>query len=244
MSPVPKTVPKTAMVLAAGLGKRMRPLTETRPKPLIEVAGRTLLDRGLDALAAAGVERAVVNVHYLGDQIVGHVAGRVAPAVTVSDERDRLLDSAGGIVRALPALGPDPFLILNADTFWIDRDGSDLTRLSLAWDGARMDILLMLASPENATGHSGGVDFRIAPDGRLTRAEGAEDGLIYAGVGILDPRIFAGARAEPHSLNLYFDRAIAAGRLWGQVMRGHWITVGTPEAIAAAEAAVARLSGS
>ena len=233
------------MVLAAGLGKRMRPLTEATPKPLIRIAGKALLDHGLDALAAAGVETAVVNVHHLGGQIVRHVAGRAAPAVAISDESDLLLDSAGGIVRALPLLGRDPFVILNADTFWIDRDGADLERLALAWDGARMDILLMLAPPGHATGHSGGADFRIAPDGRLTRAEGAEgaeDGLIYAGVGILDPRIFAGARAEPHSLNLYFDRAIAAGRLWGQVMRGHWITVGTPEAIPAAEAAVARFS--
>jgi len=228
-------MPKKAMVLAAGLGKRMRPLTDTMPKPLVVVAGRTLLDRGLDMLAAAGVETAVVNVHYLGGQIVGHVKTRAAPAIAISDERDRLLDSAGGIVAALPRLGSEPFLILNADTFWIDRDGSDL---------ARMDILLMLARTDNATGHSGGADFLIGPDGRLARAEGAAGGLIYAGVGILHPRIFAGAKAEPHSLNLYFDRAIAAGRLYGEVMRGHWVTVGTPDAIPAAEAAVARFSGS
>jgi MurNAc alpha-1-phosphate uridylyltransferase len=240
-------VPKTAMVLAAGLGKRMRPLTETTPKPLIKVAGKTLLDHGLDALAAAGVERAVVNVHYLGDQIVRHVAGRAVPTIAISDESDLLLDSAGGIVRALPVLGGDPFVILNADTFWIDRDGPDLERLALAWDGARMDILLMLAPLENATGHSGGTDFLIGPDGRLVRAntgEGAGTGLIYAGVGILHPRIFSVAAPEPHSLNLYFDRAIAAGRLYGEVMHGHWITVGTPEAIPTAEDAVARLSGS
>lgn len=236
-------VPKTAMVLAAGLGKRMRPLTDTMPKPLVAVAGRTLLDRGLDMLAAAGVEKAVVNVHYLGSQIVEHVRTRAAPAVAISDERDRLLDSAGGIVAALPRLGSEPFLILNADTFWIDRDGSDLERLALAWDGARMDILLMLARTDNATGHSGGTDFLIGPDGRLARAASAEDGLIYAGVGIVHPRIFAGAKVEPHSLNLYFDRAIAAGRLHGEVMRGHWVTVGTPDAIPAAEAAVLRFSG-
>lgn len=239
MSPVPKT----AMVLAAGLGKRMRPLTDTTPKPLIAVAGRTLLDRGLDALAAAGVEKVVVNVHYLGDQIVRHVALRSTPQIAVSDESDRLLDSAGGIVKALPLLGREPFLILNADTFWIDRDGSDLARLALAWDAARMDILLMLAPTDSATGHSGRADFLIGPDCRLARAHGAADGLIYAGVGILDPRIFADALPEPHSLNLYFDRAIAAGRLYGAVMRGHWITVGTPDAIAPAEAAIARLSG-
>ncbi len=235
-------VPKTAMVLAAGLGKRMRPLTDALPKPLVKIAGKTLLDRGLDALAEAGVEKAVVNVHYLGRQIVEHVKTRAAPRIVVSDESDRLLDSAGGIVRALPELGAEPFLILNADTFWIDRDGSDLERLALAWDGAEMDILLMLARPDDATGHSGSTDFLIAPDGRLARAAGVADGLIYAGVGILHPRIFAGAAAGPHSLNLYFDRAIAAGRLFGRVMRGHWITVGTPEAIRPAEAAVARFA--
>ncbi len=237
-------VPKTAMVLAAGLGKRMRPLTDATPKPLIEIAGRTLLDRGLDVLGSAGVEKAVINVHYLGNQIVEHVKGRASPSIVISDERDRLLDSAGGIVKALPQLGGEPFLILNADTFWIDRDGSDLERLALAWDGARMDSLLMLAPTDHATGHSDSTDFLIGPDGRLARARGAADGLIYAGVGILHPRIFAGAKAEPHSLNLYFDRAIAAGQLYGQVMRGHWVTVGTPEAIAPAEAAIARFSGS
>ncbi len=242
MTPEPQFVPKTAMVLAAGLGKRMRPLTDTVPKPLVKIAGKTLLDRGLDALAAAGVEKAVVNVHHLGGQIAAHVKTRAAPRIVISDESDLLLDSAGGIVRALPELGPQPFLILNADTFWIDRDGADLERLALAWDGEAMDILLMLARPDDATGHSGSTDFLTGPDGRLSRAKGSADGLIYAGVGILHPRIFAGARPQPHSLNLYFDAAIAAGRLFGQVMRSHWITVGTPEAIAPAEAAVARFA--
>jgi MurNAc alpha-1-phosphate uridylyltransferase len=231
--------PHVAMVLAAGLGKRMRPLTDTMPKPLIPVGGKTLLDRGLDTLAAAGVETAVVNVHYFGDQIVRHVAARGAPKVAVSDESDRLLDSAGGIVKALELLGEKPFFILNADTFWIDKGESNLDRLRLAWDGRRMDILLMLADPADATGHSGGTDFLVGPDGRLERAKGAPDGLIYAGAAITSPAIFAGAAAEPHSLNLYFDRAIAAGRLFGMRMSGHWITVGTPDAIAPAEAVVA-----
>lgn len=233
---------ETAMVLAAGLGKRMRPITETLPKPLVSIAGRTLLDRGLDSLAAAGVTRAVVNVHHLGGQIVAHVADRARPRVVISDESDRLLDSAGGVVRALPLLGPDPFFILNADTFWIDRGQSNLDDLVLAWDAGRMDILLMLADLGSATGHSGGTDFLVGPDGRLARAAGAADGLIYAGAAIVHPRIFAGAPAEPHSLNAYFDRAIAAGRLFGHRMDGHWITVGTPDAIAPAEAAVARAS--
>lgn len=230
----------TAMVLAAGLGKRMRPITDTLPKPLVRIAGRTLLDRGLDNLAAAGVTRAIVNIHHLGGQIVAHVAGRRQPRVVISDESDRLLDSAGGIVRALPLLGVDPFLILNADTFWIDRGRSNLEDLVLAWDAGRMDILLMLADLGSATGHSGGTDFVVAPDGRLARAAGAADGLIYAGAAIVHPHIFAGAPTEPHSLNVYFDRAIAAGRLYGHRMDGRWITVGTPDAIAPAEAAVAQ----
>lgn len=237
------SVPRTAMVLAAGLGKRMRPLTDTMPKPLIAIAGRTLLDRGLDALAAAGVETAVVNVHHLAGQIETHVAGRAAPRIIVSDERTRLLDSAGGIVKALPLLGPDPFLVLNADTFWIDTGEPNLKRLALAWDGEAMDILIMLADPAHATGHSGSTDFLVDAEGRLTRAAGRPDGLIYAGAAIVHPCIFADAAAEPHSLNVYFDRAIAARRLSGMAMDGHWITVGTPDAIAAAEAAVARHDG-
>lgn len=232
--------PTVAMVLAAGLGKRMRPLTETMPKPLIQVRGTALLDRGLDCLAAAGVEKAVVNVHHLPDQIVAHTALRTKPRVVISDERDRLLDSGGGIVKALPELGATPFYILNADTFWIDRGTSNLGHLSLAWDASRMDILLMLSDFESATGHSGGSDFLAAPDGELRRAAGSPDGLIYAGAGIIHPRIFEGASAEPHSLNRYFDAAIEAGRLFGMKLEGSWITVGTPDALPLAEAAVAR----
>lgn len=233
-----KDAPTTAMVLAAGLGKRMRPLTETMPKPLIEVAGRTLLDWGLDSLAAAGVEKAVVNVHYFPEQIVAHVAARTAPKVVISDESGLLLDSAGGIVKALPELGRHFFLI-NADTFWIDRGTPSLDRLALAWDDARMDILLMLAEPAQATGHGGGTDFLVAPDGALRRSKGDPAGLIYAGAAIIHPRIFRDAPEGPLSLNAYFDRAIAAGRLFGMRMRGQWITVGTPEAIPLAEKAVA-----
>jgi N-acetyl-alpha-D-muramate 1-phosphate uridylyltransferase len=232
-------MPETAMVLAAGLGKRMRPITDTMPKPLVRVAGKTLLDWGLDSLAEAGVAKAVVNVHYFPEQIVAHVAGRKQPAVVISDESDGLLDSAGGIVKALPQLGEAPFLVINADTFWIDRDQPNLERLALAWDASRMDILLMLADLPSATGHSGSTDFLLGPNSTLRRAAGDPTGLIYAGAAIIHPRIFAGAEATPHSLNLYFDRAIAAGRLHGMKMEGRWITVGTPDAIAPAEAAVA-----
>lgn len=230
--------PDTAIVLAAGLGKRMRPITETLPKPLVEIAGRTLLDWGLDSLAEAGVAVAVVNVHHLPDRIVSHVHGRKKPKVVISDESAELLDSAGGIVKALPLLGAAPFYVVNADTFWIDRAAPSLRSLSLAWNPASMDILLMLADPASATGHTGSTDFLLGGDGRLARAKGAPEGLIYAGAAIVDPSIFAGARAEPHSLNLYFDRAIAAGRLFGHRLDGHWITVGTPDAIALAEMAV------
>lgn len=233
-------MPKTAMVLAAGLGKRMRPITNSMPKPLVKVAGKTLLDWGLDSLAEAGVRKAVVNVHYLPDQIVAHLADCDLPRIVISDESTRLLDSAGGIVKALADLGPAPFWILNADTFWIDRGPSNLSRLALEWDADRMDILLMLADLASATGHSGGMDFLLAPDGQLTRASGDPSGLIYAGVAIIHPRIFAGAEAMPHSLNRYFDAAIAGGRLYGMALSGSWITVGTPEAIPLAEAAVTR----
>jgi MurNAc alpha-1-phosphate uridylyltransferase len=232
--------PVTAMVLAAGLGKRMRPITDTMPKPLVRVAGKTLLDWGLDSLAEAGVSRAIVNVHYFPEQIVAHVAGRAMPEVAISDESAELLDSGGGIAKALPLLGRAPFFIINADTFWIDRSGSNLERLALAWDPSRMDILLMLANLQSTTGHNGGSDFLRAADGRLSRSAGAAEGLIYAGAAILHPRIFDGAPAGAHSLNLHFDSAITAGRLFGIEMDGRWITVGTPDAIPLAEAAVTR----
>lgn len=231
-------MPTTAMVLAAGLGKRMRPITDTMPKPLVKIAGKTLLDWGLDCLAEAGVAKAVVNVHYLPKQIVDHVARRSAPRIVISDESTSLLDSAGGIVKALPWLGA-PFYVLNADTFWIDSGVSNLRRLALAWEGATRDILLMLADLQSATGHSGGTDFLMAPDGALRRANNDPAGLIYAGAAIVHPRIFKDAPAGPLSLNAYFDAAITAGRLFGMKMQGHWITVGTPDAIPRAEAVVA-----
>jgi MurNAc alpha-1-phosphate uridylyltransferase len=237
---VSRRKPDVAMMLAAGLGKRMLPITETVPKPLVKIAGKTLLDWGLDNLAVAGVSKAVVNVHYLPDQIVAHVAGRRKPKVAISDESAALLDSAGGIVNALPLLGAAPFFVVNADTFWIDGCASNLDRLALAWDPSRMDILLMLADFESATGHSGKSDFLLAADGKLARSAGVPEGLIYAGAAILHPHIFDDAPAGRHSLNLHFDRAIAQGRLHGMKIDGHWITVGTADAIPLAEAAVAR----
>jgi MurNAc alpha-1-phosphate uridylyltransferase len=236
------TIRLKAMVLAAGLGTRMRPLTEKTPKPLIEVGGKPLIDWGLDSLERAGVSEAIVNIHHLPDQMRAHLAKRAVPRIVISDETDQLLESGGGIVRALPLLGREPFFVLNADTFWVDDGAPSLSGLALAWDGARMDILLMLAEMGNATGHSGRSDFLLGTDGRLARSGGDPAGLIYAGAAIVHPRIFAGAEAEPHSLIRYFDLAAAEGRLFGWRMRGRWITVGTPEAIPAAEAAVAAAS--
>lgn len=233
-------MPRNAIVLSAGLGTRMRPITDTMPKPLVDVGGMPMIDRALDALQRAGVEKAVVNVHHFADRMIAHLARRGA-FVTISDERDKLLDSAGGIVKALPQLGEEPFLVLNADSFWIDGEEPELGRLALAWDGAAMDILLMLSPLDTATGHHGKADFTLDAAGRLARAVDRAQGLVYAGAAILHPRIFEEASAEPHGLNLYFDRAIAAGRLFGLPMRGHWFTVGTPEAIVEAEAELARL---
>ncbi|WEX09432.1 nucleotidyltransferase family protein [Chelativorans sp. AA-79] len=236
-----KATPERAIVLSAGLGMRMRPLTETRPKPLIPVGGKPLVDWGLDALRRAGVREAVVNIYHLADMMTAHLAGRGEPHIIISDEREALLDSGGGIAKALPYLGDKPFFVLNADTFWIDRSEDNLNRLALAWDGGRMDILILLADPASATGHTGKLDFRMDRDGRLQRTAGGTEGYIYAGGGILHPRLFAGASTAPHSLNLYFDRAIAAGRMFGLPLDGHWITVGTPDAIAPAEAVLRQL---
>jgi N-acetyl-alpha-D-muramate 1-phosphate uridylyltransferase len=237
-----KAGPTKAMVLAAGLGTRLAPITHHTPKPLVPVAGRTLLDRGLDQLQRAGVTTAIVNVHHLGQQIITHCAKRARPKLIISDERDRLRDSAGAIVKALPLLGPKPFYILNADTFWLDVEGVALEAMRAKWDGRRMDMLLMLVLPENAIGHHGGGDFAIDAAGRLRRAEPAEKQAapIYAGVAIVKPRLFADAPETPHSLNLYFNRLITAGRLFGSVMAQPWITVGTPEGLAEAEEAVRR----
>ncbi|WP_336055025.1 nucleotidyltransferase family protein [Nitratireductor sp. CH_MIT9313-5] len=241
-------VPQKAMVLSAGLGMRMRPLTEHTPKPLIKVGGKPLIDWGLDTLQAAGVSRTVVNVHHLAEQMEAHLAGRRSPTVTISDEREKLLDSAGGLVKALPLLGNEPCYILNADTFWLDEEGLNLRRLARAWDPTRMDMLLLLVAPENATGHSGKIDFVLERAGGevampISRAGDSASGFIYAGSGIVNPAIFADALAEPHSLNIYFDRAIKAGRLFGLTLQGHWITVGTPDAIAPAEQAIRQIRG-
>lgn len=235
---------KKAMILAAGFGTRLRPITDTIPKPLVPVGGRTMLDRSLDLAEAAGVTNAVVNVHYLADRIVDHCRQRSSPAISVSDETDRILETGGGVVKALPLLGPDPFLLLNADTFWVEWGRPNLAAMIALFDPARMDILLMLCRLNDTTGHGGGGDFAMDEAGRLVRLSDRTDpsGLLYAGATIYNPAIFEGATAEPHSLNVYYDRAAAKGRLFGHVMAdGHWFTVGTPEALPAAEAKLKQL---
>jgi len=231
----------TAMVLAAGFGKRLRPITDTVPKPLVPVGGRTMLDRTLDAAETAGIARAVVNVHYLGEQIIAHCASRQTPATSISDERDAILETGGGVVKALPLLGDTPFALLNADTFWVDGSRSTLAAMIDAFDPARMDMLLLTARLDDTTGHSGGVDFTLDAGSRIARApDPAGAGVIYAGAAIIDPAVFTGARAEPHSLNRYFDAAIAAGRLFGHALEdGHWYTVGTPDGLTEVEAHLA-----
>lgn len=230
--------PTKAMVLAAGLGLRMRPITETMPKPLVRVAGKPLLDHVLDKLAEAGVADAVVNVHYLPDQIIHHVAGRSAPKVTISDEREQVLGTGGAVVKALPLLGTAPFFHLNADTMWIDGAQPNLKRLADTFDPARMDILLLMAPTANSIGYSGRGDFAMTPDGTLRKRKELEVvPFVYAGVAILSPHLFADAPAGEFSLTDIFDRVGEQGRLFGLRMEGVWMHVGTPEAIAAAERA-------
>jgi len=238
MAQTPKS-PSTAMVLAAGLGTRMRPLTDNVPKPLVGVAGKPLLDHVLDRLAEAGVETAVVNIHHLGDMIEKHVAGRENPRVVVSDERGELLDTGGGVVKALPRLGPAPFFHLNADTIWIDGPTPNLTRLARAFDPKTMDALLLLAPTSGSIGYSGRGDFSMSPDGRLTR-RGTNDPApsVYAGAAIFSPQLFNNAPRGAFSLNTLFDKAAKSGRLHGLTLDGTWMHVGTVEAIEAAQAAI------
>ncbi|AXS39075.1 nucleotidyltransferase family protein [Breoghania sp. L-A4] len=233
------TRPTRAMVLAAGLGTRMRPITETLPKPLVPVAGKPLLDYALDRLASAGVQSVVVNVHHLADQVERHVAGRTAPAVILSDERAALLETGGGVTKALPHLGEEPFLLLNSDSFWIEGMRPNLEVLAERWDDGEMDGLLLLASTVNSVGYDGTGDFEMESGGRLSRRVDREvTPFVYSGVAMLHPRLFEGAPEGAFSLNLLFDRAIEAGRLYGVRMDGIWLHVGTPQAIGEAEEAI------
>jgi len=230
--------PAKAMVLAAGLGLRMRPLTEHMPKPLVPVAGRPLLDHVLDRLGDAGVTEAVVNVHYLPDQIISHVASRTRPHVTISDERDQVLGTGGGVVKALPLLGPEPFFHVNSDTLWIDGVKSNLMRLADTFDSRQMDILLLMAPTASSIGYGGRGDYSMLPDGGLRkRREHQVVPFVYAGAAILSPAIFADAPSGEFSLTKMFDRAEEQERLFGLRLDGVWMHVGSPDAIEAAEEA-------
>jgi MurNAc alpha-1-phosphate uridylyltransferase len=232
--------PHRAMVLAAGLGTRMRPFNGQIPKPLVQVGGKALIDHVLDRLAEAGVERAVVNVHHLADHIQHHLAARQRPQVVISDERGELLGTGGGVARALPELGGNPFFHVNSDTIWIDGVKPNLGRLAAAFESRDMDALLLLAPTATSIGYSGRGDFSMTPDGRLAR-RGERDVVpfVFAGAAILAPRLFAGAPAGAFPLTMLFDRAGEAGRLFGLRLEGVWMHVGTPDAVAAAEAAIA-----
>jgi N-acetyl-alpha-D-muramate 1-phosphate uridylyltransferase len=237
--PPNKTTPRRAMVLAAGLGTRMRPLTDTMPKPLVKVAGKALLDHVLDRLAEQNVERAIVNVHHFAEQIISHVASRKRPQIVISDERGMLLDTGGGVVKALPELGTAPFFHLNADTLWVDGVQPNLSRLAQAFDPNAMDALLLLAPTAGSIGYAGRGDFTFGPGGRLqARPERDVAPFVYAGAAILSPALFADAPKGGFSLTTLFARAAAKGRLHGLRLEGLWMHVGTPEAIAAAEAAI------
>jgi MurNAc alpha-1-phosphate uridylyltransferase len=233
------TVPRRAMVLAAGLGTRMRPFNGEIPKPLVRVGGKALIDHVLDRLAATGVERAVVNVHHLADQIEQHLAARRRPQIIISDERGKLLGTGGGIAKALPELGAAPFFLINSDTIWIEGVKPNLARLAAAFAPSRMDALLLLAPTATSIGYSGRGDFAMTAEGRLNRrGERAVVPFVYAGAAILTPALFAGAPEGAFSLPKLFDAAAEAGRLYGLRLEGVWMHVGTPEAVAAAEAAI------
>jgi N-acetyl-alpha-D-muramate 1-phosphate uridylyltransferase len=231
--------PSKAMVLAAGLGLRMRPVTDHMPKPLVPVAGRPLLDHVLDKLATAGVTDAVINVHYLPDQIIDHVASRTHPRITISDERDQVLGTGGGVVKALPLLGGEPFFHVNSDTMWIDGVRSNLARLAETFDPELMDILLLMAPTASSIGYGGRGDYAMLPDGALRkRREHQVVPFVYAGAAIMSPSIFAGAPKGEFSLTKMFDAANEQERLFGLRLDGVWMHVGTPDAVAAAEEAV------
>ena len=226
------------MVLAAGIGKRMRPLTDTRPKPMVEVAGRMLIDRNLDRLAAAGVMTAVVNLHHFGNLLEAHLKTRNSPKIIFSDERALLLDTGGGVANALPRLRAASFFLVNSDSLWLERD-SNLARLAAGFDPAKMDALLLLARPENTVGYEGKGDYFLNGGGRLRRRAATETApFTYAGGAILSPRLFDGAPTGSFPLLALFDRAEASGRLFGLELLGKFLHVGTPAAIAPAETAL------
>ena len=234
-------MPTTAMVFAAGLGARMRPLTLTVPKPLVEVAGKSLIDHCLDRFAENGVAKAIVNVHWLADQIEAHLAGRGSPEVVISDERERLLDQGGGIKKALPRIGREPFFLCNTDAFWIEGPRSNLRRLADAFDPDAMDAILLVATSAGAVGVDWPGDFMMTREGRLKAREPRHVApFVYTGVGIIKPQLFEGVAEDVFWLAPFFFRAAERGRLFGVRLDGLWLHVGRPESIAEAERAIDR----
>lgn len=230
-----------AMVLAAGIGKRMRPLTATRPKPLVRVDGRPLIDHSLDKLVEAGISRTVVNVHYLPGQIEAHLAQRSAPQIAVSDESDALLETGGGMVKALPLIAADPFFCLNSDNVWLDGPQNVFSALSDAWDPAKMDALLLLVSHARAFNYTGRGDFHLDPLGGITRRKpGRVAPFIYTGIQLVSQRLLRDAPQGAFSTGVLWDRAIEEGRLYGISHSGLWFEVGAPQMIAPTEAALQR----
>ena len=237
---VPAKVPHTAMIMAAGLGKRMRPLTATRPKPLIEVNGKALLDHVLEKLRASGVGKVVVNVHYLADALEAHLASRDhGLEVVISDERNQLLETGGGLIKALPLIDSDPFLALNSDNLWIDGPADTIKLLSSQWDDAKMDALLLLVPQARALNNKGMGDFHMDREGRLRRRERSHVApFVFTGIQMASKRLLRDAPDGPFSTNILWDRAIEEGRAFGAVHQGLWFDVGTPQSIPMTEAAI------
>lgn len=232
-------MPKVAMLLAAGLGTRMRPLTEHTPKPLIKVGGKTLIDWSLDQLARAGVPRAVVNVHHLAPQLTTHLKSRTKPAIAISDETGHLLDTGGGIAKALPLLGAEPFFVFGCDTVTLDGEQPALNRLAEKWPPDALDVLMLVHPLETAHGFDGAGDFFMDGAGHLARRGGtARAPYVYTGIQIIHPRVFENEKAEPFSMNKVWDSAIAAHRMKAIVHGGEWFHVGTPEAVGITDAAL------
>jgi len=237
---VPAEVPKTAMIMAAGLGKRMRPLTATKPKPLIEVAGKPLLDHVLDHLRTAGVRKVVVNVHYLADSVEAHLAN-VARGLEVvfSDERDQLLETGGGLIKAAPLIDADPFLAVNSDNFWVDGPADTLKLLASHWDDERMDALLLLVPLARAENHRGMGDFHMDRAGRLRRRDRSRVApFVFTGIQMLSKRLLRDAPEGPFSTNILWNRAIEEGRCFGAVHQGLWFDVVTSKSIKMTETAL------
>ena len=222
-----------AMILAAGEGRRLRPLTDHTPKPLIQVGGKVMLDYALDQLAAVGVMRCVVNTYHLADQVQEHVKGRTNPEVIISHETT-LLDTGGGIMKALPHFEGEPFFVLNADIWWRDTDHSSLTQLNQFWDSSQMDALLLLVPVENAIGYTGGGDYFLTPEGKAQyRKDQSTAPYIFSGIRIIHPRLLAGQEVRPFSIVPLFHQAENQGRLYGLVYNGDWGDIGTLESLKA-----------